>query len=138
MKGMFYTLFKQNFFHKRKSYIKPPKRKGVLRNYSYVLCPRSLCVLLHLKLHPLTFLKGFETPLLNGGKVYKDIPLIVIAGYKAITLFLAEPLDGACELHGAKNLLQKIYLERSYRRLGALPSIEQLNVYDEDVNFWHP
>ena len=99
-------------------------------NYSYVLCLRSLCVLLHFKLYLLTFLKGFETPLLNGGEVYKDIPLIVIAGYEAITLFLAELLNGACELHGAKNLLQKIYLERSYRRLGALPSVEQLSVYN--------
>jgi hypothetical protein len=25
MKGMFYTFFKQNLFHKRKKYIKPPE-----------------------------------------------------------------------------------------------------------------
>jgi hypothetical protein len=56
----------------------------------------------------LTFLKGFETPLLNFGEMHKNIPLIVIAGYKAITLFLAEPLNGACDLHGAKNLLKNL------------------------------
>jgi len=74
----------------------------VLGNYSYVLCPRSLCVLLHFKLYLLTFLKGFETLLPNGGEMHKDVSLIVIAGYKAITPFFAEPLNGACELNGAK------------------------------------
>jgi hypothetical protein len=46
-------------------------------------------------------------PLLNGEEVYKDILLIVIAGYEAITFFFAEPLNGACELHGAKNFYKK-------------------------------
>ena len=81
--------------------------KGVSGNYSYVLCPWSLLVLFHLKLYLLTFLKGFETPLLNGGEMHKNIPLVVIAGYKAITLFFAEPLNGASQRHGAKNLLKK-------------------------------
>jgi len=61
-----------------------------VENYN-VLSPWTLYVFLNLKLHPLPLLKGFEPLLLDGGEVDKNVPLIVITGYKPVSLVLAEP-----------------------------------------------